>query len=156
MAWEIVRQECIQELGQRSLLWLHDDISCVIINSTGTGAIEAIGLRLPKLEEVDWNCTAAFSKMHGLRLLHFDDVIVSSAPKDLPNSLRTIRWSWYPSKSLPSSSEPRFLVELNMRDSKLSRIWDGAKDILFGGHNPMVQPNGEKWFPTYAFFLYHH
>ncbi|BFG40688.1 hypothetical protein CerSpe_269620, partial [Prunus speciosa] len=93
----------------------------------GTGAIEAIGLHLPKLEEVHWNCTEAFCKMHGLRLLEFDNVIVSSAPKDLPNSLRTISWSWYPSKSLPSSFEPCFLVELRMCRSKLVQLWDGAK-----------------------------
>ncbi|XP_021810910.1 TMV resistance protein N-like [Prunus avium] len=129
MAWEIVRQESIQEPGQRSRLWLRDDISHVIMNNTGTEAIEAIGLHLPKLEEVHWNCTEAFSKMHGLRFLEFDNVIVSSAPKDLPNSLRTIRWSWYPSKSLPSSFEPRFLVELKMSNSKLSHLWDGAKDL---------------------------
>ncbi|KAL6269140.1 hypothetical protein ACE6H2_026051 [Prunus campanulata] len=127
MAREIVRQESIQEPGQRSLLWHRDDISHVIMNNTGTGAIEAIGLRLPKLEEVNWNCTEAFSKMHGLRLLHFDNVIVSSAPEDLPNSLRTISWSWHPSKSLPSSFEPRCLVELRMRRSKLVQLWDGAK-----------------------------
>ncbi|KAL6269134.1 hypothetical protein ACE6H2_026045 [Prunus campanulata] len=127
MAREIVRQESIQEPGQRSLLWHHDDISRVIMNNTGTGAIEAIGLRLPKLEEMNWNCTEAFSTMHGLRLLEFDNVIVSSAPKDLPNSLRTISWSWYPSKSLPSSFEPRFLVELRMCRSKLVQLWDGAK-----------------------------
>ncbi|KAL6269130.1 hypothetical protein ACE6H2_026041 [Prunus campanulata] len=127
MAREIVRQESIQEPGRRSLLWHRDDIFHVIMNNTGTGAIEAIGLRLPKLEEVNWNCTEAFSKMHGLRLLHFDNVIVSSAPTDLPNSLRTISWSWYPSKSLPSVLEPRFLVELRMCNSKLVQLWDGAK-----------------------------
>ncbi|XP_021802324.1 TMV resistance protein N-like [Prunus avium] len=127
MAWEIVRQESIQEPGQRSRLWLRDDISHVIMNNTGTEAMEAIGLHLPKLEEVHWNCTEAFSKMHGLRLLEFDNVIISSAPKYLPNSLRTISWSWHPSKSLPSSFEPRFLVELKMRHSKLVQLWDGAK-----------------------------
>ncbi|KAL6269142.1 hypothetical protein ACE6H2_026053 [Prunus campanulata] len=126
MAREIVRQESIEEPGQRSLLWHRDDISHVIMNNTGTGAIEAIGLHLPKLEEVHWN-TEAFSKMHGLRFLEFHKVIVSSGPKDLPNSLRIIRWSWYPSKSLPSSFEPRFLVELDMSHSKLSHLWDGAK-----------------------------
>ncbi|CAL8173624.1 unnamed protein product [Prunus armeniaca] len=77
MAWEIVRQESIQEPGLRSCLWLCDDISHVIMNNTRTEAIEAIGLHLPKLEEVHWNCAEAFSKMHGLRLLEFDNVIMS-------------------------------------------------------------------------------
>ncbi|ONH89912.1 hypothetical protein PRUPE_8G023700 [Prunus persica] len=127
MAWEIVHLESPEEPCQRSRLWHGDDISHVFMHNSGTGAIEAIGLRLPKLEEVHWDCSEAFSKMHQLRLHEFDNVIVSSGPKDLPNSLRIIRWSWYPSKSLPSSFEPRFLVKLNMKHSKLSHLWDGAK-----------------------------
>ncbi|CAL8173635.1 unnamed protein product [Prunus armeniaca] len=126
MAREIVHLESPEEPCQRSRLWHRGDISHVFMHNSGTGAIEAIGLHLPKLEEVHWN-TEAFSKMHGLRLLEFDNAIVSSGPKDLPNSLRIIRWSWYPSKSLPSSFEPHFLVELDMRRSKLSHLWDGAK-----------------------------
>ncbi|CAL2276098.1 unnamed protein product [Prunus armeniaca] len=127
MAREIVHLESPEEPCQRSRLCHGDNISHVFMHNSGTGAIEAIGLRLPKLEEVHWDCTEAFSKMHRLRLLEFDNVIVSSGPKDLPNSLRIIRWSWYPSKSLPSSFEPRFLVKLNMKHSKLSHLWDGAK-----------------------------
>ncbi|XP_021810913.1 TMV resistance protein N-like isoform X2 [Prunus avium] len=129
MAWEIVRQECVEEPGRRSCLWHPNDISLVFMNNTGTCAIEAIVLHLPKLEVVHWNCTKAFSKMHKLRLLEFDNVIFSSGPKDLPNSLRIIRWSWYPSKSLPPRFHPRFLVKLEMPHSKLIRLWDGAKDF---------------------------
>ncbi|BFG40691.1 hypothetical protein CerSpe_269650, partial [Prunus speciosa] len=95
----------------------------------GTGAIEAIVLRLPELEAVPWNCTEAFNEMHGLRLLDFYKVMFSSGPKFLPNSLRIIHWSSYPSKSLPSSFEPRLLSKLEMCYSKLVRLWDGAKDL---------------------------
>ncbi|CAL8173646.1 unnamed protein product [Prunus armeniaca] len=128
MAWKIVREES-PEPSKRSLLWHHSDISHVFMNNTGTGAIEGMVLALPKLEEVPWNCTEAFNEMHGLRLLHFDNVMFSSGPKFLPNSLRIIRWSRYPSKSLPSSFEPHLLSKLKMRESKLVRLWDGAKDF---------------------------
>ncbi|XP_021825750.1 TMV resistance protein N-like [Prunus avium] len=50
MAWEIVGQES-KEPGEHSRLWLHNDISHVFMNNTGTRAIEAIVLRLLKLEE---------------------------------------------------------------------------------------------------------
>ncbi|VVA29076.1 Hypothetical predicted protein, partial [Prunus dulcis] len=95
----------------------------------GTEAIEGIVLALPKLEEVPWNCTEAFNEMHGLRLLHFHNVVFSSGPKILPNSLRIIQWHCYPSKSLPSRFEPHVLSKLEMRCSKLVRLWDGAKDF---------------------------
>ncbi|CAL9019992.1 unnamed protein product [Prunus brigantina] len=129
MAWEIVHLESQGDPCQRSRLWLRDDISHVFMNNSGTGAIEGMVLALPKLEEVPWNCTEAFNEMHGLRLLHFDKVMFSSGPKFLPNSLRIIQWSWNPSKSLPSSFEPHLLSKLEMRKSKLVRLWDGAKDF---------------------------
>ncbi|KAL6286234.1 hypothetical protein ACE6H2_010624 [Prunus campanulata] len=129
MAWEIVRQESVDEPGQRSCLWHPNNISPVFMNNTGTSAIEAVVLCLPKLEVVHWNCNKAFSKMRKLRHLEFDNVIFSSEPKVLPNSLRIIRWSWYLPKSLTPKFHPRFLVKLEMRHSKLFQLWDGAKDF---------------------------
>ncbi|CAL2276101.1 unnamed protein product [Prunus armeniaca] len=129
MAYEIFRQAYVEQPGKRSCLWHREEISHVIMNNTGTGAIEAIVLRLPKLEVVRWNCSEAFSEMHKLRLVEFDNVIFSSGPIVLPNSLRIFCWSWYPSKSLPLSFLPRFLVKLEMPHSKLFRLWDGAKDL---------------------------
>ncbi|VVA29073.1 PREDICTED: TMV resistance [Prunus dulcis] len=128
MARRIVHEESPKP-GKRSLLWHHSDISHVFMNNTGTSAIEAIVLGLPKSEVVHWNCNKAFSKMPKLRLLEFDNVIFSSGPKVLPNSLRIIRWSWYFSKSLTPKFHPRFLVKLEMPYSKLVRLWDGAKDF---------------------------
>ncbi|XP_021801964.1 TMV resistance protein N-like [Prunus avium] len=129
MARTIVREESPKEPGKRSILCHHEDIFHVLMNNTGTGAIEAIVLRLPKFKAVPWNCTKAFNKMHGLRLLDFDNVVFSSGPKFLPNSLIIMHWTSYPSKSLPSGFEPQLLYELKMRDSKLVRLWDGAQDL---------------------------
>ncbi|CAN6686894.1 unnamed protein product [Malus baccata var. baccata] len=127
MAWTIVGQES-KEPGLRSRLWLPDDIFHIFMTNTGTRAIEGIVLQLPKIEEVHWSCEA-FSNMHGLRFLEFDNLIVSSRPKFLPCSLRIMVWSWYPSKSLPPSFHPCFLTQLRMRHSKLVRLWDG-KEVL--------------------------
>ncbi|KAI5311944.1 hypothetical protein L3X38_041117 [Prunus dulcis] len=129
MAWRIVREESPEEPGKRSLLWCRNDIFHAFMNNTITEAIEGIALRLPELEVVHWNCTEAFDKMQGLRFLEFDNVMISSAPKVLPNSLRIIRWNWYPSKSLPPRFEPCFLAKLEMCYCKLVRLWDGAKDF---------------------------
>ncbi|XP_048436796.1 TMV resistance protein N isoform X1 [Pyrus x bretschneideri] len=125
MAWTIVGQES-KEPGLRSRLWLPDDIFHIFTTNTGTGAIEGIVLQLPEIEEVHWSCEA-FSNMHGLRFLEFDNLIISSSPKFLPCSLRIMVWSWYPSKSLPPSFHPRFLTKLRMRNSKLVRLWGGKE-----------------------------
>ncbi|XP_028965093.1 TMV resistance protein N-like [Malus domestica] len=128
MAWTIVGQES-KESGLRSRLWLLNDIIHILTTNTGTRAIEGIVLQLPEIEEVvHWNCEA-FSTMHGLRFLEFDNLIISSSPKFLPCSLRIMIWSWYPSKSLPPSFHPRFLTELRMPHSKLVRLWDGKENF---------------------------
>ncbi|XP_048437158.1 disease resistance protein Roq1-like [Pyrus x bretschneideri] len=128
MAREIVRQES-KEPGQRSRLWLYDDIDQIFRKNKGTAAIEAISLRLSNVEEVpQWNCEA-FSKMERLRFLEFNNLIFSSGPKSLPCSLRIINWSWYPSNFLPTSFHPHFLGKLEMRNSNLVRFLGGKVDL---------------------------
>ncbi|XP_021800414.1 TMV resistance protein N-like [Prunus avium] len=128
MAWEIVHRECPDEPGRRSRLCNHDDISRVFINNTATDKIKGIRLRMATLQKANWNCKA-FSKMLNLKFLEFDNVMISSSPKILPNSLRSIKWDCYPSKFLPSGFQPNFLIALEMPESKLVRLWDGRKDL---------------------------
>ncbi|BFG40817.1 hypothetical protein CerSpe_270910 [Prunus speciosa] len=129
MALEIVRRECPEEPGRRSRLCNYDDISHVFINNTATDKIIGISLRMATLvEKASWNCEA-FSKMLNLKYLEFDNVMISSSTRILPNSLRSIKWSSYPSKFLPSDFQPNFLIALEMRESKLVRLWDGRKDL---------------------------
>ncbi|CAL2276355.1 unnamed protein product [Prunus armeniaca] len=128
MALEIVRRECPNEPGRRSRLCSHDDISHVFINNTATDKIKGIILHMATPEKANWNCEA-FSKMLNLKFLEFDNVMISASPRILPNSLRSIKWSWYPSKFLPSSFQPKFLIALEMPVNKLVRLWDGRKDL---------------------------
>ncbi|CAL2276540.1 unnamed protein product [Prunus armeniaca] len=128
MAFQIVRQESIEEPGGRSRLCHRNDIIHVLINNTGTNKIQGIALTLAELEKVDWNCEA-FSKMINLKFLEVDNVIISSIPRILPNSLRIIKWNWYSSKYLPSNFQPNKLISLEMRGSELVRLWDGRIDL---------------------------
>nr|XP_011466312.1 PREDICTED: TMV resistance protein N-like isoform X2 [Fragaria vesca subsp. vesca] len=133
MAEEIVRQETPysrEEPGFRSRLLHRNDIFHVFTTNTGTEAIKGIRLSLSELEEADsnWNFEC-FSKMLKLMFLEFDNLIVSSGPKFLPNSLIILRWSWYPSKSLPACFRPNLLAELKMRNSQLVVLWDGRLDL---------------------------
>lgn len=75
---------------------------------------------------MNWNCEG-FSKMSELMFLEFDNLRIKSAPQFLPSSLRTLKWSWYPSKFLPTSYRPNLLVELKMEDSKIVKLWDGKQ-----------------------------
>ncbi|KAM5558828.1 TMV resistance protein N-like [Rosa sericea] len=130
MAWEIVRQESREEPGLRSRLCHRNDIFHVFMRNTGTEAIKGIRLCLPRLEEADssWNCEC-FSKMPKLMFLEFDNLIISSGPKFLPNSLIILKWNRYPSKSLPAGFRPNILAELKMQRSNLVWLWDGKQDL---------------------------
>lgn len=43
--------------------------------------------------------------------------------------MRYLLWHAYPFTSLPSNFEPYYLVELNMPDSNIHRLWEGRKDL---------------------------
>ncbi|KAL6269508.1 hypothetical protein ACE6H2_026419 [Prunus campanulata] len=129
MAWEIVRQESFTEPGGRSRLWLHSDIVHVLTNNTGTEAIEGIVLCLREFEAAHWN-PEAFTKMCKLKLLKINNLSLSLGPKYLPNSLRFLEWSWYPSKCLPPSFQPVELAELRLQHSKIDHLWNGIKYMV--------------------------
>ncbi|XP_050157290.1 disease resistance protein RUN1-like isoform X6 [Malus sylvestris] len=128
MAWEIVRQESYDEPGGRSRLWLPKDIWHVHAKNTGSEAIEGIVLRLSEFEEAHCN-PEAFTKMCKLRLLDIHNVSLSKGPEHLPNALRVLKWSWYPSKCLPPIFQPDELTELSLRHSKIDHLWDGIKRL---------------------------
>ncbi|XP_061995786.1 TMV resistance protein N-like [Rosa rugosa] len=126
MGCEIVRQECYEEPGGRSRLGLRKDIFHVFTKNTATEAIEGIFLHLHDLEEADWNLEA-LCKMRKLKLLYIHNLRLSLGPKYLPNSLRFLNWSWYPSKSLPPGFQPDELTELRLVHSNVDHLWNGIK-----------------------------
>ncbi|KAL6131372.1 hypothetical protein ACLB2K_069748 [Fragaria x ananassa] len=129
MGREIVRRECCEEPGGRSRLWLRKYIFHVFKNNTGTKVIEGIFLQLDELEEAaDWNLEA-FSIMCKLKLLYIDNLRLSLGPISLPNALRFLKWSWYPSKTLPPGFQPDELTELSLAHSNIDHLWDGVKHL---------------------------
>ncbi|XP_075667784.1 TMV resistance protein N-like [Castanea sativa] len=128
MARKIIHEECPEEPGKRSILWLFEDINNVLTNNTGTEAIQGIVLKLPESKEAYWN-PDSFSKMHHLKLLRISNVQLLHEPKHLPISLRFLEWSGYPSKSLPLNFQSSELVELYMCGSRIEQLWKGAKSF---------------------------
>ncbi|XP_024632747.1 TMV resistance protein N [Medicago truncatula] len=118
MGREIVRQESTLEPGKRSRLWFHDDIIHVLEENTGTDTIEVIIINLCNDKEVRWS-GKAFKKMKNLKILIIRSARFSKDPQKLPNSLRVLDWSGYPSQSLPSDFNPKNLMILSLHESCL-------------------------------------
>ncbi|KAG2330524.1 hypothetical protein Bca4012_019892 [Brassica carinata] len=132
---EIVRQESIDRPGDRSRLWKAEDIRDVFIDNTGTSAVEGIFLNMSQLK-FDANPNV-FEKMCNLRLLklYFSEVIenhgvfLPQGLEYLPNKLRLLHWEHYPISSLPQRFDPKNLVELNLPNSCVKKLWKGKKSL---------------------------
>ncbi|XP_048318238.2 uncharacterized protein LOC107417594 isoform X1 [Ziziphus jujuba] len=63
-------------------------------------------------------------EMRKLRLLKIYNVLDFSECGYLSNELRVLEWHQYPLIYMPSSFQPKNLVELNMSNSRIERLWD--------------------------------
>ncbi|XP_050278851.1 TMV resistance protein N-like [Quercus robur] len=126
MGKNIVYEECPKEPGKRGKLWLFKDINDVLTKNMGTKAIQGIVLKLHKQKEalhkqkeVYWN-PESFSEAYDLKLLIIDDVHLLHEPKYLPNALRFLDWSEYPSKYFPPSFQQKSFDSLKFIKLKKS------------------------------------
>ncbi|XP_062020729.1 TMV resistance protein N-like [Rosa rugosa] len=148
MGREIVRRESSDEPGRRSRLWLLEDIKHVLTKNTGTESIESIVLDSTKQGvNVDVNARS-FLMMNKLRYLVIKNVKLSNGLEYLPDSLRILEWTGYPSKSLPSHFNPEKLLELNMCHSCIRNFPLGIEPLynlktikLSGSLNLVCTPN---------------
>ncbi|KAL5560846.1 hypothetical protein UlMin_037057 [Ulmus minor] len=133
---EIVRRKSFQESDsplkdpqERSRLWDPEDISDVLKENTGTDVIKGIFLTFPKKEKIEVN-DDPLQRMKKLKLLKIHNAYFSKNPGYLSNELRLLEWHGYPSTSLPSSFQPKNLVELNMPNSRIEQLWEESDMVL--------------------------
>ncbi|ONH94680.1 hypothetical protein PRUPE_7G026100, partial [Prunus persica] len=130
MGCEIVNRECLDEPGNRSRLWRHEETKHVLSKNTvrgllGTDAVESI--TTDKTGPVLHANAKCFSRMKKLRLLNLANVNLSNDLEYLSDNLRSLEWAGYPSKYFPSHFNPENLLELNMCHSHIESFWTGVK-----------------------------
>ena len=83
-----------------------------------------------RLEEqgATWN-RDAFLKMYNLKFLEVN--FTKHVPTHLPDDLRILDWSFYPSKSFASSFQIDGLVQLCLQHSKIEQLWIGINVSVF-------------------------
>lgn len=113
MGRHIVREES-QRIGERSRLWVDEEILDVLKNNKGVTYT-----------------TEEFEKMKYLRLLRLENVYLTGSFQHIFTDLKSLRWQKCPLNCLPSSFEPQNLVVLDLRDSKnLITVWEDALYLL--------------------------
>lgn len=131
MGREIVCEECPEEPGKRSRLWLQEDVLNVLTDKTGTKAVKSIVLKKPEpgskndVKEIN---ARAFAKMRRLRLLQLDGVKVGGSFELFSKRLIWLRWRGFRERSIPPNLCMDNLVVLDMAGSTgLERPWNGTK-----------------------------
>ncbi|KAG7532627.1 Leucine-rich repeat 3 [Arabidopsis thaliana x Arabidopsis arenosa] len=124
-----------KEPGKRSRLWDANEIANVLTSNSGTEAVEGIFLDMS-----DLTCELSptiFDRTYRLRLLKLHcatsenrgTICLPRGLYSLPDELRLLHWESYPLRSLPRSFNPKNLVELNMPNSKMEKLWKGIKNL---------------------------
>lgn len=97
---------------------------------------------MSKVRDIDLNYEA-FEKLYNLRFLkfhyqtqcsgHSTSISKVHAPNGLsnfPDEIRSLHWQGYPLRTLPLAFSLDKVVELNLPDSNLEKLWEGVKVLV--------------------------
>ncbi|KAI9092518.1 hypothetical protein K1719_027646 [Acacia pycnantha] len=116
MGREVVREDSPLEPGNRSRIWYPEDVFEVLTQNTGSSKIQGMMVDLPDHYMVHLTAST-FKRMRNMKILIVKNAHIFGSPQHLPNNLRLLDWTEYPSSSLPSNFHPRKLVVLNLSRS---------------------------------------
>ncbi|XP_027337254.1 disease resistance protein RML1A-like [Abrus precatorius] len=135
MAWEIVRQESIEEPENRSRLWDPKDIRKVLEKDKGSKSIRGITVHMSAIKKLNLS-PDVFAKMSNLKFLDFhsedysDRVDLPQGLQPFPTELRYLRWMTYPLKFLPEKFSAENLVLFDLSYSRVEKLWLGVQDLV--------------------------
>ncbi|RYQ88848.1 hypothetical protein Ahy_B09g095802 isoform A [Arachis hypogaea] len=132
-AYEIVRQESIEDPGKRSRLWGSNDIYQVLRGDKGSEAIRSISAKLPLLNKKLQLSPQVFAKMSNLHFLELlEDQMSLYFPEgleSLPNELRFLLWMHYPMEALPTQFSAENLQILSLPVNRVKKLWHQEQNL---------------------------
>ncbi|ESQ28567.1 hypothetical protein EUTSA_v10019540mg, partial [Eutrema salsugineum] len=140
MGRDIVRKQS-HDPGQRQFL-VNDGEICDVLMGDETGSRSVIGINFICYEDEQIISERAFEKMSNLQFLNLrrgccqkgNETTTWHLPHGLSYlspQLRLLDWWYFPMTCFPANVNLKFLVELNMRYSKLEKLWDGIKSYHY-------------------------
>ncbi|KAG7559667.1 Phosphotyrosine protein phosphatase I superfamily [Arabidopsis thaliana x Arabidopsis arenosa] len=137
---KISRKQFVQHgLTKHQLLVGERDICDVLDYETSDSRrFIGINLDLSKTEEELNISEKALERMHDFQFVRIKDKNraqterLQSVLEGLiyhSQKIRLLDWSYFQDICLPSTFNPEFLVELNLQDSKLQKLWEGTKQL---------------------------
>ncbi|EOA15277.1 hypothetical protein CARUB_v10028677mg [Capsella rubella] len=132
---DLVRKQYVREPGQRLYLVDAREICEILTDDVGANR-RLIGINFDSGTNVKKNINIsekAFQGMTNLRFLKFQG---GNNTVDLPygleymsQNLRLLQWPYFPMTCLPLIFNSEFLVEIELRYSKLEKLWEGIKPL---------------------------
>ncbi|CAA7053876.1 unnamed protein product [Microthlaspi erraticum] len=126
----------IQEPSKRQILIDIDGIRDALETDSVSTNLIGISLDVSTIPNVVSIRAGALKRMLDLRFLSVyetrrDVNVRVHVPEDMdfPPRLRLLRWEVYPGKCLPFTFTPEHLVELNLVNSKLEKLWQGTQPL---------------------------
>ncbi|QHO25365.1 Disease resistance proteinB [Arachis hypogaea] len=137
MGWEVVRQESNKDSGKLTRINKPEDFCNLLKSSEEKSLVEGIMIDLSQIGDLHLNKNT-FKNMPRLRFLKFYapwyrrqcKVYVPTTLDPFPAKLSYLEWNSCPLNSLPSRFCVEKLVELRMTNSKISKLWDGAQNLV--------------------------
>ncbi|CAA7053866.1 unnamed protein product [Microthlaspi erraticum] len=143
---QVVVHKLLQQVGREAVKseepWKHQfltdahEICDVLETESGDKSVTGISFDTSTIPYVVYISKSAFKKMSNLRFLSIyrtksgtKDRVHVPEDMEFPPRLRLLHWEAYPRKCLPRTLMPEYLVELDMRDNKLEKLWDGVQAL---------------------------
>ncbi|KAJ4959204.1 hypothetical protein NE237_026315 [Protea cynaroides] len=121
---EIIRQENLQEPGERSRLWLQQEVLDVLSTQTGTKKVEGLCITNAKYHRGGRDLRSEeFALMTKLRLLKLDYSRFVGNMVQPFSELRWLSWKGCPAQFSPTNLKK--LVVLDLSDSDITESWMG-------------------------------
>ncbi|KAG2285828.1 hypothetical protein Bca52824_045432 [Brassica carinata] len=125
-----------QEPWKRQILIDAHEICDVLETDSGSRSVTGISYDTSTIQDDVYIRAGAFKRMRNLRFLsiyktRFDRKDRVHVPEDMdfPSRLRLLHWVAYPRKCLPHTFCPEYLVELNMPENELEKLWEGPQPL---------------------------
>ncbi|KAD6454800.1 hypothetical protein E3N88_09506 [Mikania micrantha] len=139
MGRNIVRRLHPDEPNRHSRLWVEEETEKILVNDLGTKATRSMKLMFGHIHPAI--VMKSLRKMKELRILwasgccnNVDDVSekweFDEGVQYLPDTLRSLHWSFYPISCLPKTFQANNLVDIEMNGSYISQLWEGGERKL--------------------------
>nr|ALP31993.1 RPP1-EstK [Arabidopsis thaliana] len=135
---ETSRKQFVHHRYTKHQLLVGERDICEVLNDDTIDSRCFIGIHLDlsENEEILNISEKALERMHDFQFVRIGALYqrkrLSLALQDLiyhSPKLRSLKWYGYQNICLPSTFNPEFLVELDMRSSKLRKLWEGTKQL---------------------------